>query len=156
MRSYYCAKNRIVFIWDSPGLLGAVLGFQIMTPQRWQRSRRLGSRQPSSTRYCGRGTKYGNPHVVEHAIRNGKDIWIVATGDCETETFTNRVVAHARAVELYKNDFMERAKHDRGLIARTKQELGQYEYLSCFCDLSLPCHVDFLIEVVNMPGVWLL
>jgi hypothetical protein len=109
-----------------------------MIPTRVQRSRKAGSRQPEGTRYCGRGTKYGNDSVVE---KDG-DAWVVDKYDAAI-WFDNREYANEEAVERFQSLQMfwtlraDPAYYD---------DLLNYKHLSCFCPLDMPCHVDPIIE----------
>lgn len=125
-----------------------------MTIQRWQRSRAKGARQPENCRYCGRGTVYGNDYVVVK-VKGGFKVRNYFSLFAEPTVYTTRYDANKRAVDLHAQEFEKRTLHDRGLIARVKKDLGRYKFLSCFCPLTLPCHVDFLIKIVNRPEVFL-
>ena len=104
-------------------------------PTYVQRSRKAGAKQPESTRYCGRGTKYGNDHPV---IKDG-DTWMVE--DEYPEWYGTRVDANQEAVERYQMDM--------GYILQGNpayyDDLLSFKHLSCFCDPSLPCHVKDVI-----------
>jgi hypothetical protein len=95
-----------------------------MIPKRWQRSRKAGAKQSDSCRYVGRGTKYGNKHKV-------------ITGGFLMVTF-----AHEHAVNLYRLQMEENLKNDPAFY----DDLLNYEYISCFCPLDMPCHCDAIIE----------
>lgn len=99
--------------------------------QRIQRKRTKGYRQPPNTRYCGRGTRWGNDWKI------GKADW--NTGEPMT-----------------RDDVLRRFRWTlQSLISLIGWErfgehylrpLEGYEYLSCFCPLDEPCHVDIWIE----------
>lgn len=105
-----------------------------MIPTRVQRSRAKSAKQPPNTRYCGRGTKYGNEHVVEYV---GSGWWAV-----DGEEHDDKKTVQAEAVDMYI--------YDMQIVLRYKPEffddLLKYEHLSCFCPLDMPCHVDAIIE----------
>jgi hypothetical protein len=87
-------------------------------PKRWQRSRKAGAKQPNSCRYVGRGTMYGNTTKIGHGI------------------------TRHQAVECYKMDM-------KIILSRCPDfydDLLNYEYVSCFCPLDMPCHCDAIIE----------
>jgi len=102
------------------------------TPQYHQRSRKAGDRQPENCRYCGRGTKYGNATKVE---KDG-DAWVVDK-DNDPEWYDMKEQANEIAVERY----MKNMYTILSVIPEFYDDLLQYDYLSCFCDPSLPCHV---------------
>lgn len=95
-----------------------------MIPDRVQRSRKAGSKQPPNTRYCGRGTKYGNKYKVS----DYKDV--------------SKWDAHKYAFWHYAGSLQEIVKTDPAYY----DDLLNYEHLSCFCPLDMPCHVDAIIE----------
>jgi len=89
-------------------------------PLRHQRSRAKGSKQPQNTRYCGRGTQYGNPYVVgTHGTRE----------EC---------------VEKYRAKLAAMPDLQAFLAP-----LKGYAYLSCFCPLAECCHVDVILELMH-------
>lgn len=91
-------------------------------PNRHQRSRAKGTRQPPNTRYCGRGTAFGNPYII------GKD------GTREG------------CVEKYKEKLQAMPSDE---LQAFLAPLRGYSYLSCFCPLSECCHVDTIIEFLQ-------
>ncbi len=91
-------------------------------PQRWQRSRKAGDKQPDSCRYVGRGTKYGNP---------------VRVGNLDYKTHKPRT--HQDVVNDYRLVIAGRSIY-------YYDDLLNYEYISCFCALDMPCHCDAIIE----------
>lgn len=115
-----------------------------MTPKRIQRKGTRGWRIPVNTRYCGRGTKYGNMHKVETEGECFKVFDVDYFGG-NYRYFMERKDAHAFAVKLYKKDT------DEYFILNPKyfEELRGFDFLACFCPPSLPCHVDVLIELLE-------
>lgn len=105
---------------------------------RIQRKRLKGWRQPPNTRYCGRGTKYGNQHKIIVTL----DGWVV-----DGVKFQTRYDAQKYSVEKYKMDVLEELKRNPAYF----DELKGYENLSCFCPLEMPCHVDAIIEFLSSP-----
>ena len=89
---------------------------------RIQRSRERGSRQPVNTKYCGRPTEWGNPFPI---------------GEEYTRT---------EAMEAFRKAFWAHELHVTPARART--ELAAYDYLSCWCRLDQPCHVDEYIRAI--------
>jgi len=94
-------------------------------PQRWQRSRRAGAKQPDSCRYVGRGTMWGNENKVSG--------WLSSEQKIEN---------HKRAVSFYKMDMKVWLSKSPDYF----DDLLNYEYISCFCPLDMPCHCDAIIE----------
>ena len=84
--------------------------------KRIQRSRERGSRQPVNTKYCGRPTEWGNPFPIG-------------------EEYTR-----AQALEAFREAFW--ARELPVTPAKVRTELAAYDYLSCWCRLEQPCHVD--------------
>ena len=89
---------------------------------RIQRSRERGSRQPVNTKYCGRPTEWGNPFPI---------------GEEYTRT---------EALEAFREAFWA---HELPVTpARARTELAAHDYLSCWCRLDQPCHVDEYIRAI--------
>jgi hypothetical protein len=90
-------------------------------PQRFQRSRRKGTRLPADAVVVSRPTKWGNPH---HPSALGRQ----------------------EAVRRYREDLLA----GRLMIAveDVKHELHGRD-LACYCPLDEPCHAEVLIEVAN-------
>ena len=90
---------------------------------RIQRSRERGSRQPANTKYCGRPTEWGNPFPIG-------------------EGYTR-----AQALEAFREAFWD---HELPVTpAKVRTELAAYDYLSCWCRLEQPCHVDEYIRAIS-------
>ena len=91
--------------------------------RRIQRGRERGSRQPANTKYCGRPTEWGNPFPIG-------------------EEYTR-----ARAMEAFREAFWG---HELPVTpARARTELAAYDYLSCWCRLERPCHLDEYIRAMS-------
>ena len=91
-------------------------------PERIQRSRAKGSRQPPNTSYCGRPTKWGNPFPI-----------------AEEYTRTESLAA-------FRNAFW--ACELPVTPERVRAELAAYDYLSCWCRPDQECHVDEYIRAI--------
>ena len=111
--------------------------------KRVQRSRRKGSKLPTSTRCVNRGTKWGNPYKVVN--RGGS--WGVQdkNGDELGKLCENKNDAAALAVDLYAVYVNEQIKKANLNL----DELRNFRNLACWCSLDAPCHADFLIELLN-------
>ncbi len=94
-------------------------------PQRYQRSRKAGDKQPDSCRYVGRGTGYGNAYKVAKSLSK-----------------EHRIENHDRAVRMYKMQMRSWLDKNPAYY----DDLLNYEYISCFCPLDMPCHCDAIIE----------
>lgn len=102
-------------------------------PKRWQRSRERGAKQPMNTKYVGRPTIYGNPFLMEY------DSLI---GYMDEERY--------RVVCLYSQE-LDVVIANLGMTEEEFFEpLLKYGYLSCFCPIDKQCHVDILIERLEM------
>lgn len=93
-------------------------------PTRHQRRRTKGSRTPPNVRYCGRGTRHGNPHRV------GPDL------------------TPEQAVQRFESDL--HAGRLPVSAADIRRDLAGQD-LSCWCRLEAPCHVDVLLRIANTP-----
>lgn len=116
-------------------------------PQRIQRRRAKGWRAPEGAVYVGRGSKWGNPFVIDE----------------KAET-TNRKLAVAsfrsllRASGTYspipphkwprRGGMLKAIPKDWISIDDIKRELRGKD-LMCWCPLDQPCHADVLLEIAN-------
>lgn len=99
---------------------------------------------------CTRPGKYGNPWVLVRTpgfphrpcgVRKGeRGNW--------AETHLSRDVATALAVRMFAESVAPKWK------AAYFTDLAKFDYLSCFCPLDSPCHVDAIIEEGKRRGVW--
>ena len=96
---------------------------RLEVPERIQRRRSKGSRQPPNTRYCGRPTRWGNPFPIgeEYTRTESLDAFRNAFWACELSVTPERVRA----------------------------ELAAYDYLSCWCRPEQECHVDEYIKAIH-------
>jgi hypothetical protein len=92
-------------------------------PQRFQRSRRKGSRLPDDVVVVTRPTKWGNPHPLD--------------------------LGRAEAVRRYRSDLL--AGRLAVTTDDVERELRGRD-LACYCPLDEPCHADVLLEVANERG----
>ena len=90
---------------------------------RIQRSRVRGSRQPVNTKYCGRPTEWGSPFQ------------------------TGEEYTRSEAVEAFRRAFW--ACELPVTPQRAQAELAAYHYLSCWCSLDEPCHVDEYVRAIH-------
>jgi hypothetical protein len=89
-------------------------------PQRFQRSRRKGSRLPADVVVVTRPTKWGNPHPL--------------------------TLGRAEAVRRYRDDLLA-GRLSVG-VDDVRRELKGRD-LACYCPLDGPCHADVLLEIAN-------
>ncbi|QPK80803.1 DUF4326 domain-containing protein [Schaalia sp. ZJ405] len=123
-------------------------------PQRIQRKRSKGWRMPDCTCgqgnphkavYVGRGTKWGNPHVVE---REHIGAWCVQ-GPCNEWLlswegfFATKTQALKHAAFLYDTGCHTCAWHDMDLTPLQGHDLA------CWCPPNQPCHADTLLREAN-------
>lgn len=91
-----------------------------LVPQRFQRSRRKGSRLPDGVVVVTRPTKWGNPHPLSL----GRD----------------------EAVRRYRADLLAGCLEVD--VDDVRRELRGRD-LACYCPLDGPCHADVLLEIAN-------
>ena len=121
--------------------------------QRIQRKRIKGYKQPKGTKYVGRPTKFGNPFrltdskMIQYYDEYIGD-WLMLLTPSSDHSINDIIILYEKWIrnELYIFGY-------NFLKPPTKEdidELGKYKYLSCFCPLSEPCHVDVLIKILNL------
>jgi hypothetical protein len=103
-------------------------------PQRIQRKRSKGARLPPNTIVVTRGTKWGNPFVINPKVRPG-------SGPAHAPN-----VPDAPTAVIFYREYLENCPD---LIAALPELRGKH--LACFCDLDRPCHADVLLELANKP-----
>lgn len=101
-------------------------------PVRVQRKRTKGWKMPPNTVVVTRGTKWGNPFVVNPTARPGSGA-----------KHMPNVASASEAVATYR----EYLKECPDLIAALPELRGKN--LACFCALDQPCHADVLLEFAN-------
>ena len=89
-------------------------------PQRYQRSRRKGSRLPAGVVVVTRPTKWGNPYPLK--------------------------LGRAEAVRRYREDLL--AGRLAVTVEDVKRDLRGRD-LACYCPLDGPCHADVLLAIAN-------
>jgi hypothetical protein len=107
--------------------------------KRAQRKRTKGWRKPPNSRYVGRGTKWGNPHRV---TRRGR--WYYVDGDDPFSYYENEGYAVMRSIQMYAEHARKMLRLDRHWL----DELFNYDFLLCWCELNDLCHADVLIEMI--------
>lgn len=117
--------------------------------KRIQRKRSKGWKSPSKTRFCGRGTKYGNPYKVI-AIESGKYLLLNTKNKRKGETIhSSKELATKKAVQMF-GWWIERKYTTEKAMKEFLAPLREYDYLSCWCrEDAKHCHVDYLISLIN-------
>lgn len=119
------------------------------TPIRIQRKRSKGWRMPPNTKSVTRPGMFGNPYAVEPATltdENGsRKVWMVTGAVVPALVFATKLEAATEAVRLYRAALKPRH------IAAMRRVLSGYDCLACFCELSMPCHIDVILDVMRAP-----
>lgn len=106
-----------------------------MKPQRIQRKRTKGWRMPDNTVYVGRGSRWGNPFVVEkdgdakECVRKYSEMLIPYRHQGETNSLHDFYISSAN-------------------IDAIRTELNG-KNLACWCKIGSVCHADVLLEIAN-------
>lgn len=91
---------------------------------------------PENTVCVTRGTKWGNPFIVNPHVKPGSGAsWAI------------NVPTHADAVECFREMMAcegETAAHLRAALPELRGK-----NLACFCSLDSPCHADVLLDLAN-------
>jgi hypothetical protein len=103
-------------------------------PERIQRKRSKGWKMPMDTVVVTRGTKWGNPAIVNARVRPG-------SGGAHAPNFPTA----EEAVDFFR----EYIKHCPDLIAALPELRGKH--LACWCGAGQPCHADVLLKLANKP-----
>lgn len=137
-------------------------------PVRIQRSRQKKQESPNGLpiKYCGRGTKWGNPFVVTELAR---DLYAIVLHDSADERLNEiikrkafslygcRKTATHDAIECYK-EYLISDNGKEGTIMEFYKAVFVLEHdleelrgknLSCWCNLDEECHVDYLLKLLN-------
>ena len=104
----------------------------------------------TTVKSCTRPGEYGNPYGVrapDQKAVNPRAWCIWAGGERLGFHYRSREDATSAAVFLFGKVLTEQ---DDAYFA----ELAKFDYLSCFCPLDQPCHVDAIIEEGKRRGVW--
>lgn len=118
-------------------------------PQRIQRKRTKGWKQPENTCYCGRGSKWGDPIIligcfiyIRKPLGDGKFYRKYYTiGDIDDVLNLFRHIING--TQFMDKDLQYWSDHFAKLDLT---ELLNYDYLSCWCPLDQKCHIDILIS----------
>lgn len=114
--------------------------------ERIQLSRTRGWRLPPRARSVARPTKYGNPFRVEQL----GDLWTVTCSWPGRASFDDEVTAKQFAVGRHRSHLLTPYS---AVVPFTVDdviaELGEYDYLGCWCALNDPwCHADNYVAVL--------
>lgn len=119
-----------------------------MTPVRIQRKRTKGWKMPANTVSATRPGRFGNPYKIgDHCgwgiirrdlgNRSLRDILIEKNGEPVYKT-TEDIIAGFKQKVLASEAFQRIIKH----YLKGKN-------IACWCKLTDPCHVDFLLQIAN-------
>lgn len=129
----------------------------VTMPRRHQRSRAKGARLAEGVKYVGRPGKFGNPfHIAPAAAKRGGplDMWAVTFEGQMLGRFDDRRVAAEDAVDRYRRYLEEKVgEFGYSLAVEAKTDLAGLD-LACWCSLSMPCHVDWLLRAANPDLDW--
>ena len=108
-----------------------------------------------AVRYCGRPSKWGNPFSVPKRPSihpDGQPYWpvwvcVIAGKPIFENVARTRLDALRSSIDYFAEDL------DSADDAYFTGLLG-YDYLSCFCPLDQPCHVDAIIAEGVARGIW--
>lgn len=105
-------------------------------PQRIQRKRIKGWRMPANTVYVGRGSKWGNPFLVDSTV-------LVQPFPGRSDQAVLLGVDRRLAIHMYRSHIIGTFG-----IQDIRNELGG-KNLACWCKLDQPCHADVLLFLAN-------
>jgi hypothetical protein len=114
-------------------------------PTRGQRQRTKGWTAPENSLYVGRPSQWGNPWRVKENGRNNFSVHHEPQGERPRGAvahYDSAEAAAAHAVQAYREHL--EAQSDLWIYGRLQPLLGKV--LLCWCNPTLPCHVDVLIE----------
>lgn len=99
-----------------------------------------------TVRFCGRPSRWGNPFETARIALHGKP-WVVTGNSGYAPRFSSRADAYHFAIECFTNQCM-------GWPDNLFMALVGYDFLSCFCPLNSPCHIDAIIAEGVARGIW--
>ncbi len=116
---------------------------------RIQRKRTKGWKSPTSTRFCGRGTKYGNHFRV---LKKGNNCYVVENtlnnNDHGVIIYKDKQAAVKMACQLHAF-FLDRKYPSKKAMKEYLKPLRAFENLSCWCRMDNQCHVDYFISLIK-------
>ena len=123
-------------------------------PERIQRKRTKGWKQPESTCYCGRGSKWGNPYIVGKYLNSyGLAMLAIIMNKADDYNYSDyrkkyKELENKGKITLEESLYYYELWLDWQIKSYNLhlKELLKYDYLSCWCPLDQKCHVDILIE----------
>ena len=123
--------------------------------KRVQRKRTKGWKMPPNTKYVGRSTRWGNPFRVVKDDFPDHDAWnvkcesndvqgFILTRICRHYSYRNKTEAINDAIRCYLAWLFATELYTE------LNKLRNYDGLACWCDSNEPCHVDLLIDLLNL------
>lgn len=129
-----------------------------MTSRRIQRRRTKGWRAPKGAIYVGRGSKWGNPFIIEtNGCLDGGTCAVIGPGRGTSAVAylgPDKTEARQVAVDLFSmsiHSLAFAAEHgvlNYPLTDEIRATLAGHD-LMCWCPLDQPCHADVLLEIAN-------
>ncbi|MGW5636675.1 DUF4326 domain-containing protein [Streptomyces sp. NPDC003832] len=122
-----------------------------MSPVRKQRRRTKGWRAPAGSTYVGRGSKWGNPYLVEQQGHHH----MVLDPTTRGVIYASRNAADTRRVAVaWYRAWLDNQPE---LLAEARQQLARRDLL-CWCPLPADgepdhCHAAVLLEIANKETV---
>jgi hypothetical protein len=114
---------------------------ELKFPDRIQRKRVRGWKNPKNTVYVGRPTKWGNPFKVGMIV--GFD-WVTIFDPIDVLHYFTR----SRIIENNEEAVRLFAKYAAPRLKGVEYHLNG-KNLSCFCPIGQPCHADVLLKMAN-------
>ena len=108
---------------------------------RIQRKRTKGWKSPPGSRYCGRPFRMGNPFKVGVRPRMWYGV-AIPPGPVPTTT--------RECVEEYRTWALRAGITGESYRAMLRWELRDATALSCWCGVDKPCHVDVILEILEV------
>lgn len=112
------------------------------TPHRIQRKRSKGWRMPDGAVYVGRGSKWGNPFIVdERASVTNSRIAVVS--------FREHLKKHGEWSPVPCRKWPYQAIPTEWTTVEDVVRELRGKVLACWCPIDRECHADVLLEIAN-------
>lgn len=119
-------------------------------PKRIQRKRTRGYKTPAGAIYVGRPTVWGNPFGFVREL-HGDDLALKLYAELARGCWDPSIVKDlgdeifAKIYDAHHKWLRRMGRHP---VEAAMSDLRGHD-LSCFCNLSQPCHADILLELAN-------